>query len=98
MAKYLLLWELDYSRTPEDPATRKQQWRAMQGAVNKQMEAGKITDWGLFVGEGKGYCIVEGSTMDVGAVTRTYSPYVIFEVKQLMTLDEAIQNTDGIEA
>jgi hypothetical protein len=97
MSKYLLLWEVDNSRTPEDPAARKNQWLAMQTAVTKQMEAGKITDWGLFVGEGCGYCIVEGTAADVGLVTRTYTPYVQFEVKQVVDIYEAMRNTEGIE-
>jgi hypothetical protein len=97
MAKYLLLWEVDYSRTPEDLATRKQQWLSLQTAVTKQMEAGRISDWGLFVGEGKGYCIVEGSAEDVGTVTHIYTPFVHFEVKQVVTIQEAMENLEGVQ-
>ena len=96
MAKYLLLWEVDYSRTPEDPATRREQWLGMQAAVSKQLEGGLLTDWGLFVGEGRGYCIVEGSAAEVGMLTRTYTPFVHFEVKQVVSVQEAMQNTEGI--
>ena len=92
MAKYLLLWELDITRTPEDPETRKSQWRTLQDMVVKQLEGGDLKDWGLYVGEGKGYCILEGTDADVAKFTLVYSPYVIFEVKQVRTIQQAIDS------
>jgi len=97
MAKYLLLWELDTSRVPEDPGIRKQQWNALQDAVVKQLEAGQMKDWGLCAGELTGYCIVEGSQADVGKVTRGYVPWVSFDVKQVITIQQAIENLEGME-
>ena len=92
MAKYLLLWELDRTRTPEDPETRQSQWRSLQDMVVKQLEDGDLKDWGLCLGELKGYCIVEGTDADVSKFTIGYSPYVIFEVKQVQSIQQAIDN------
>lgn len=92
MAKYLLLWEIDRARTPEDRETRKSQWRTLQDMVVKQLEGGDLKDWGLFLGEMKGYCVIEGTDADVLKVTIGYSPYVIFEVKQVQSIQQAIDN------
>ena len=97
MAKYLLLWELDTSRIPEDPNIRKEQWRALQDAVVKQLDAGQMKDWGLCAGELTGYCIVEGSETDVGKVTRGYVPFVSFDVKQVITIQQAIDNVEDMD-
>jgi len=97
MAKYLLLWEIDTGRIPEDPNVRKEQWRALQDAVAKQLETGQMKDWGLCVGELTGYCIVEGTAADVGKVTRGYVPFVSFDVKQVITIQQAIENVEGID-
>jgi len=97
MAKYLLLWELDSTRIPEDPSVRKEHWRGLQDAVVKQLEAGQMKDWGLCVGEMTGFCIIEGTEVDVGRVTRGYVPYVSFDVKQVITIQQAIQNVEDMD-
>lgn len=97
MAKYLLLWELDTSRIPEDPGARKEQWRTLQDAVQRQLQSGQMEDWGLCVGETTGYCVIEGTERDVGKVTSGYVPYVNFDVKQVTTIQQAIENLEGME-
>ena len=97
MAKYLLLWELDTSRISEDPGVRKQHWNALQDAVVKQLEAGQMKDWGLCVGELTGYCIVEGSQAEVAKITRGYVPWVNFEVKEVVTIHQAMENLEGMD-
>jgi hypothetical protein len=98
MAKYLLLWELDSARIPEDPSVRKEHWRGLQDAVVKHLEAGQMKDWGLCVGEMTGFCIIEGTEADVGKVTRGYVPCVSFDVKQVITIQQAIQNVEDMDA
>jgi hypothetical protein len=97
MAKYLLLWEMDSTRIPEDPSVRKEHWRTLQDAVVNQLEAGQMKDWGLCVGELTGYCIIEGSESDVGKVTRGFVPFVGFDVKQVITIHQAIANVEGMD-
>jgi len=97
MAKYLLLWEVDSSRIAEDPGARKQHWNAMQEAVKQQLEAGQMSDWGLCVGELTGYCIVEGTQADVAKVTRGYVPWVNFQVSEVASIHQAMENLEGLE-
>ena len=90
MTKYLLLWEIDTTRTPDDPEARKQQWRTLQDMVVKQLEDGDLKDWGMCLGEMNGYCIIEGTAADVAKFTLVYSPYVIFEVREVRSIQQAI--------
>ncbi|MBT4511919.1 MAG: hypothetical protein HOC20_06905 [Chloroflexi bacterium] len=96
MAKYILLWELDTTRTPDDPKVRQQQWRTLQDMVVKQLETGELKDWGLYIGGNKGYAIIEGTDMDVLKLTTTYIPYVSFDVKQVASVEQVIENTKAM--
>jgi len=97
MAKYLLLWELDTSRIPEDASVRKEHWRTLQDVVADQLQTGQMKDWGLCVGELTGYCIIEGTEADVGRATRAFIPFVSFDVKQVVTIQQAIDNVESME-
>jgi hypothetical protein len=38
--------------------------------------------------EGEGYCIVEGTNVDVMKMTEQYVPYVLFETKPVSSAEE----------
>ena len=96
MARYILLWELDTTRTPDDPKERQKQWRTFQDMVVKQLESGEFKDWGLYIGGGKGFAIVEGTEMDAARITNIYFPYVTFDVRQIISIEQAIENTKAM--
>lgn len=79
MAKYLVLWELDNSRLPVDPKERATGWKALMDSVKKDIEDGVSKDWGLFVGENRGYAIFEGNEVEVSIRLQHYVPFVIFK-------------------
>ncbi len=91
MAKYLVLWELDSSRTPEDPKAKKTQWLRFDAVVAKQLKEGVIKDWGLFAGEACGYVIFEGSAVKLHTFLSMWSPFVRFKAREAMTIHEAIK-------
>lgn len=88
MARYMVLWEVDTSRTPEDPKEKKAQLRGFGDVVVKQMKEGRIKDWGVFGGEMRGFTIFEGSIADLHLFNTMWLPFVRFEVNQIMTVDE----------
>ncbi|MCC6341874.1 MAG: hypothetical protein IT166_06735 [Bryobacterales bacterium] len=88
MARYLMLWELDKSRIPEELEKRKAQHLGFQEIVRQQMKSGEISQWGAYAGETKGFCIVEGSAEDVHKLTGRWVPWVSFEVKELLTIEQ----------
>jgi hypothetical protein len=60
MAKYLMLWDLNQSMIPVDAKERGSGYELLLTMVNLDIEKGLIKDWGAFVGESAGYCVVEG--------------------------------------
>ncbi len=96
MAKYILHWEIDTTRTPDDPKVRKGQWRTLQDMVVKQLETGVIKDWGEYVGQLNGYCIMEGTEMDVMKLATIYIPFASFDVKQVISIQQAIENAEAM--
>ncbi len=89
MSKYLLLWTLDPARIPIDPRERGKGWEILMDMVKNDREKGILRDWGTFPSEGRGYSIVEGSTLEVMKMTEQYTPFVHFEIHPAASIDEA---------
>jgi hypothetical protein len=96
MARYMLLWEVDTSRTPEDPKTKKAQYLGFHDVVAKQLKEGLIKEWGLFVGEVCGYTIFEGSAVEVHTLIARWIPFTKFKVRELMTFDESLRSAKSL--
>jgi hypothetical protein len=91
MARYLVEWELDVARVPEDPRERAKAWSAMLDMVEKDQKAGILKDWAAFCGELAGYSVAEGSVADVAGICQQYMPFVQFSVRPLTSLTEMRQ-------
>ena len=98
MAKYLLLWEVDPTRTPEDPKERQQQWLAFQNTVVDQLKNAGLKDWGEYVGEINGYAIFEGTEVELAILTSLWVPFVKFKVRSVITIEQVIQATKAMTA
>jgi hypothetical protein len=88
MGKYLLLWSLNLNLVPADPKERASGWGMLMEMVKQDLSKGIAKDWGTFPGENKGYCIFEGSTLDVMKMAQQYAPYVRFEVHPVASVNE----------
>jgi len=88
MPRYLLKWEVDPNRAPIDMRERAVLFNGMLEMIKQQMKDGVTKDWGVFVGEGRGYSINEQSPVELAATLQKYYPYVTFEVHQVLTVDE----------
>ena len=88
MGKFLLNWRLDTSRVPIDPKERGAGWSLLMAMIKQDKEKGILLDWGAFTSEGRGYCIVDGSNVDVMKMTEQYDPYVLFETHPVSTIQE----------
>lgn len=92
MAKYLVLWEVDVSKVPEDMKERAAAWSIMADMVRQDIAAGTTTDWGAFVGEMRGYSVGEGqSVVDLSKDLQRYVPWLNFTVYPIMSLDEVVE-------
>jgi len=98
MGKYLMIWELNETLTSVDPKERKDSYELLTAVVKQDIESGLTKDWGMFVGEGSGYCVVEGSEVEIGKMTEQYGPYVRFKTHPVISkeqVDEVIQSLAG---
>jgi len=96
MAKYMVLWEVDTSKTPEDPKAKKAQHLGFQELVAKQLREGAIKEWGCFAGEGCGYVIYEGSAVNLQTFNFMWVPFVKFTTREVLTIDEVIKATKAL--
>jgi len=96
MAKYMVLWELDTSKTPEDPKAKKAQILGFHDVVIKQLKEGVIKEWGLFAGEVCGYTILEGSAVDVQTYVASWIPFTKSKIKELMAIDESLRSAKAL--
>ena len=57
--RYLLIWKLDHTKIPVDLRARAAGWRPLIEMVKDDLDKGLTKEWGVFAGEGRGYCVVE---------------------------------------
>jgi len=98
MGRYLVLWEVDQSRVPVDAKERGTAWSLLMAMVKEDMKAGKLKEWGAFVGEINGYSVYEGTEVEVSSMLAQYDPYVIFKVHPVGTVaqvDEVVRSLSG---
>ena len=88
MGKYLMLWELNRSLMPLDPKERARGYAGLMAFVEQDIERGITKDWGSFVGEGNGYCVVEGSEVDISKMVQQYSPFCQFSTHPIASFDQ----------
>jgi len=92
MAKYLVIWELDMSRTPIDPKERGAALGAMLDKDKQSLKDGIIKDWGCFLGELRGYTIHEvASEMELENYLHQFVPFATFKVYRVMSLEHCAE-------
>jgi hypothetical protein len=91
MAKYLILWEIDQSRTPVDAKERGQMLRMMLETVKQDLKAGIHKDWGSYVGETRGYTISEGEHVEIAKLMQRFAPYVTFQMREIASVDDNME-------
>lgn len=91
MARYLMLWELDRNRITADPKERAADWTRLTEMVKQDLKHGVTENWGAFLGEMKGYCLVEGDDLDIATMVQRYTPYVYFRTYPCTTIEQIEQ-------
>ena len=86
--KYVVLWETDYSKLPSDPKESGAILMKLLEMTKQWLKSKPGSEWGLFIGEGKGYSLAEGDPNEVMKNTFMFSPYVKFKVYQAASIDE----------
>jgi hypothetical protein len=89
MGRYLIMWEADESKIPLDPKERKAGWLAAIEMTKQLIKDGKIKYWGGFVGQTKGFNIVEDTEENIHSDTAKLIPYFRFKVYPLISFEKA---------
>ena len=88
MGKYLILWETDMSRVPEDPKEQLEFYAKIQTMLSEDLNNGPTKDFGMFLGGDSGYTIEEGTEEEVTMSAMKYSPFFKCTVHQVISADQ----------
>jgi len=91
MPKYLVIWEGDASRWPDDAKERVALSTKFNEMTKQDMKEGKIVDWGVFVEGNSGYAVIEGNGSELYKEVQRYRPYMNFKVHQVLSIDEHLE-------
>ena len=94
MGRYLILWEADESKIPVDPEERKLGWLGGIEMTKQDIKDGNTKDYGVFLGQPRGFSISEGTEEEVISSTLKYMPYFrfkVYPVASIEVIEEAIK-------
>ena len=91
MGKYLMLWEIDASRLPVSRKERAAGWKVLLNFVNEDIKEGLTLNWGAYVGELRGFSILEGDEVAINVQLQRYSPFVTFTLHAITSVEQAEQ-------
>ncbi len=93
MPKYYVKWEMKPQMAPPAPEETFKLLLSLLEMTKQDMQAGKVKDWGVVPGESCGYSVVERpSELDFATDSLKWMRYVNFEVKPVLTVDQAIES------
>jgi hypothetical protein len=92
MAKYFFTWHWNPQITITNPEERAKLLFSLLEMTKQDLQSGKLKDWGTVPGEAAGYAVKEAaSEADVLTDSLKFMPYVIFDVKPVLTVDQTIE-------
>lgn len=92
MSKFLIKWQLNPLMTPADPEERAKLWLSMLEMVKAELNSGESIDWGEYCDASGGYSISEGNDADLFTGVLRWMPYIIFDVKPVLTVDQVMES------
>lgn len=89
MTKFHVEWKQS-SKIPEDPVKLGKLYLSHMELVKADLKSGKLTDFGQYSNGSSGYILIEGNENDVFTTLMKYLPYVEFDVKPIVNVDQTI--------
>ena len=92
MTKFLILWEKDVTRIPENPEEQIRQDTMLINMVKEDLKDGKTLEWGMYAGgELAGYAICEGTEMEITMENMKYVPYIKMKVYSILSSSQVVE-------
>ena len=82
---------------PKDPKERTKLILSMAEQVKKQVDSGFTKMWGISAGGGHGFAISEKDPKELYGSMITAIPFIKFDVKPMLTIDEMIEVMKGMQ-
>ena len=92
MPKSYIRWQLNPLETPKTPEERVKRWLSMSQMVKDGLKAGTLKDWGMCSDGSGGYAFSELSEADLYTQLLKWMPYVNFDIKPVLTVDQVIES------
>lgn len=93
----LTLWEANQSLFPTDREESNKLISSMLETVRKSIDSGDLMLWGESAGGACGFAVSERDIKEIYAMTAMYSPYIKFEVKPMLSVEEVIEIHKGMK-
>lgn len=92
MTKFFMKWHLNPLTTPTNPEERGKLWLSMLDLVKADLKSGGLTDWGVCSDLNSGYAFADTDEKLLHLQVMKWFPYVIFDIKPVITVDQCIAN------
>jgi len=92
MTKFYMRWQLNRMFTPTNPEERVKLWLSMLESTKADLKSGSLTDWGICSDSSAGYAFAETDEKTIHAVILKWMPYVSFDIKPVISVDQVIAN------
>jgi hypothetical protein len=92
VAKYFMKWQMNHTMIPANPEERGKLWISMLEMVRAEMKSGALVDWGVYTDSSAGYTLAETDEKSLHAMVLKWIPYVVFNSKPVLTVDQCIAN------
>lgn len=94
MPKFLAKWKINTQMMPASSEESMKLLQSMNETIKALINSGKILDFGEYCDGSGGYTISEGNEADLYANLITWWPYVDFDAKPVLTIDQVIESTN----
>ncbi|RXE56638.1 hypothetical protein ABH15_00145 [Methanoculleus taiwanensis] len=91
MARFYMRWHLNPLAAPTDQEELAKLWMRMLEMVKADLKEGRLTDWGSCSDASAGYAFAETDEKSLYAAVLKWIPYVVFDIKPVLTVDECIE-------
>lgn len=98
MTRFYMKWQLDPLFTPQNPEERVKLWLTMLEMVKADLKSGGFEDWGVCNDNSEGYCFAQTDEKTLHATILKWMPYVRFDVKPVLTVDQVMANIKQVAA
>jgi hypothetical protein len=85
-------WTMNPLTVPPNPEERVKYWLSLLEGVRAQLKSGELTDWGITCDSDEGYCFAETDEKTLHATVVKWLPYIRFDIKPVIPVDEVIAN------